>query len=101
MNKLEQKMYEFNDMPNDVMDKIQQEFEKQNNFKLSTEAMQDLQQMQKSSVSQNQQKLSQNMKSMNKQFHNLQAAIQSMNQMKTFTDMIKILDDMILLSKNQ
>ena len=101
MNKLDEKMSEMKDLPKDQLEKTMQDFDKQKNQELSKEALEDLQKMQKMQAMKNQQQLSQNMQSMNKQFQNLQSAMQQMNQMKTFYGMMKILDDMITLSKSQ
>lgn len=101
MNKLDDKMGGMKDMPKDQLEKLQKEFEQQNNEKLSDEASNDLKQLQKSDALQNQQQLSQNMKGMGKQMKELQSAMQQMNQMKTFYDMMKILDDLLTLSKDQ
>ncbi|MCX6169530.1 MAG: hypothetical protein NTX65_09325 [Ignavibacteriales bacterium] len=101
MNKLDDKMGAMKDMPKDLLEKLQKEFEKQNNEKISNETENDLKQMQKSDAMQNQQQLSNNMKSMGKQMKGLQSAMQQMNQMKTFSDMMKILDDLLTLSKDQ
>lgn len=101
MNKLNDKMSGMKDMPKDQLDKLQKEFEKQNNEKISDEAANDLQKMQKPDALQNQQQLSQNMKSLGKQMQGLQSSMQQMNQMQTFYDMMKILNDLLSLSEDQ
>ncbi|MBI5731178.1 MAG: hypothetical protein HY963_08580, partial [Ignavibacteriales bacterium] len=101
VNKLGEKMNELSDMPKDQMEKLKDDLEKQNNEQLSDEAVKNLQQMQKMQSMQNQQKLSQNMGGIQKQLQNLQNAMQQMNQMKVFYDMMKILDDLLTLSKDQ
>ena len=101
MNDLDKKMNELKEMPKEMMDKIQNEFDKQNNEELSEEAKKFLQQMQKQNAMQNQQKLSSNMNRMMQQFKSLKDQMQQMNQMKTFYDMVKILDDLLTLSKDQ
>ncbi len=101
MDKLNDKMSGMKDMPKDQLDRLQKEFEKQNNEKLSDEAANDLQKMQKPDALQNQQQLSQNMKSLEKQMQGLQSSMQQMNQMQTFYDMMKILNDLLSLSEDQ
>lgn len=101
MNSLEQKMGELNDMPKDEMEKLIDEFEKQNNIELSKEILEELKQMQKMEVLKNQQQLSKNIQNTKNQMQSLQSALQQMNQMQTFFDMMKILDDLLTLSKEQ
>ena len=101
MNKLDNKMSELTDMPKDKLENAMQEFDKQQNAELSEETLKELQKMQKMQAMKNQQQLSQNMKMMNKQFQDLQSAMQQMNQVKSFYGMMKVLDDLITLSKEQ
>ncbi len=101
MDKLNDKMNELKDLPKDRLEKAIEEYQKQNNDELSAEALKELQKFQKMKAMQNQQQMSQNMQSMNKQFQELQSVMQQMNQMQTFYDMMKIMDDMITLSKEQ
>lgn len=101
MNDLAKKMSDLKEMPKETMDKIQAEFDKQNNEELSDETKKFLQQMQKQNALQNQKKLSSNMNKMMQQFKSLKEQMQQMNQMKTFYDMVKILDDLLTLSKDQ
>jgi hypothetical protein len=101
MQDLDKKMNDLKDMPKEMMDKIQKEFDKQNNDKLSDEAKKFLQQMQKQNAMQNQQKLSSNMGEMKQQLQQLQEQMQQMNQMKTFYEMVKTLDNLLTLSKDQ
>ena len=101
MDNLDSKMKDLKDMPNDLLNQIEKEFEKQNNQNLSENAENDLQKMQKSPAMQNQQMLSQNMHSVNKQLQSMQSAMQRNNQMKEYYDMMNILEDLISLSKDQ
>ncbi|PKL84296.1 MAG: hypothetical protein CVV24_00360 [Ignavibacteriae bacterium HGW-Ignavibacteriae-3] len=101
MNKLDVKMDGMNDMPQDQLDNIRKDLEKQNNENISDEAAKDIQQQQKQGAMQNQQQLSQNMKNLGKQMKSMQSGMQQMNQMNTFLDMMKILDDLLTLSKDQ
>ncbi|MCX7875117.1 MAG: hypothetical protein N2321_03000 [Melioribacteraceae bacterium] len=98
---LKAKMNSIKDMPNDLLDKIKNEFENQNNDELSEETLKQLNQLQKMNALQNQKQLSSNMQMMKKQFQNLQSQIQQTNQMRSFFEMAKILDDLITLSKEQ
>ncbi len=101
MEKLDKMMNDLNDMPRKEMEKLLEEFGKQDNIKLSEEAVKNLQRMQKSEALRNQQQLSKNVQNSREQMESLQSALQQMNQMKTFYEMIKILDDLLALSKNQ
>lgn len=101
MENLQEKMNELTDMPIGEMEKLLEEFEKQNNEELSREIIKELQQLQKTEALKSQKQLSQNMQNSQSSIQNLQAALQQMNQMKTFYEMMKILDDLITLSKMQ
>lgn len=101
MKNLTENMNRILDMPSDMMNKLQKEFDEQRNKDISKDAEQNVSQQQKSSAMQNQSQLSQNMKSMSKQFQSLQQNLRQMNQMNAYYDMMKILDDLISLSKDQ
>lgn len=101
MEDAQEKMSDLKDMPNDEMQKLLEAFEKQNNEKLSEEALKDLQQMMKQQAMQNQQKISGNMKNMKQMMKDMQSSMQRMNQTKNFIDMAKILNDLLELSKQQ
>ncbi len=101
MKNLASKMNGLADMPKDQLDKMQSEFEKQNNEHLSDEAADNIKSQQKNDALQNQQKISQNMKNFGKQAQMMQSSMQQMNQTKTFLGMIKILEDLLSLSKDQ
>ena len=101
MKELLDKMESMEDMPNEKMDEALQELEKQGNQELSEEAMKNLMQNQKQNAQMNQSALSQNMKKMNQMMQQLQEEIMQQNQMQTFTDMMKILDNILTLSKKQ
>lgn len=101
MEKLNRMMDDLKDMPKEEMEKLLEEFAKQNNTKLSEEAVRNLQRMQKSEALKNQQQLSKNVQSSREQMESLQSALQQMNQMKTFYEMMKILDDLLALSRSQ
>jgi hypothetical protein len=101
IEELSEKMKELKDMPNEEMEKLQQEFDKQQNDKLSEQAAQDLKQNQKQKAQKNQQQLSQNMKDMKSSMQQMQQMMQQENQMQTFTDMMRIIDNILSLSKEQ
>ncbi len=101
MDELKDKMSELKDMPNEEMEKLQEEFEKQKNEELSDQAKQDLKQNQKQKAQKNQQQLSKNMKDMKSGMQQMQEQMQQENQMQTFTDMMRILDNILSLSKQQ
>ena len=101
MKKLSEKMSELSNMPKDSLDKIQQEFDKQQNQQMSQQAKQNLQQNQKMQAMQMQSRISSNMQQMNSQLQQMQQSMMQQNQMQTFTDMMKVLDNLISLSKQQ
>lgn len=101
MDELKDKMSELKDMPNEEMEKLQEEFEKQKNEELSDQAKQDLKQNQKQKAQKNQQQLSKNMQQMKSSMQQMQEQMQQENQMQTFTDMMRILDNILSLSKQQ
>jgi hypothetical protein len=101
MDDLVEKMSELKDMPNEEMEKLKEEFEKQENEKLSDQAKQDLKQNQKQKAQKNQQQLSKNMKDMKSSMQQMQDQMQQQNQMQTYTDMMRILENILSLSKQQ
>ncbi len=101
MDKLMDKMNELSDMPKEAMEKLLSEFEKQENTQLSEEAANLLREMKKLQALQKQQNISQNMQSMSKQLQDLKSQMQQMNQLQTYFDMMKIMDDLLTLSKMQ
>ncbi len=101
MDELAKQMSELKDMPNEKMEKLQEELDKQNNEELSKETSKDLKQNQKQKAQKNQQQLSKNMKQMKSSMQQMQEQMQQENQMQTFTDMMRILDNILSLSKQQ
>jgi len=101
MDELAEKMSELKDMPNEEMEKLKEEMEKQKNEELSEEASKDLKQNQKQKAQKNQQQLSKNMQQMKSSMQQMQEQMQQENQMQTFTDMMRILDNILSLSKQQ
>ncbi|MFC2139795.1 DUF4175 family protein [Bacteroidota bacterium] len=101
MNDLAQKMSEVNDMPMEEMQKLIEEFRKQLNENLSENAEQNLQMKNKSPAMENQQQLSENMSSLSQMLMDLKQSIQQQNQMQVMYDMLKIIDNLILLSKDE
>jgi hypothetical protein len=101
MQELSERMNELKDMPKEEMEKLQEEFEKQKNEELSEEAAKDLKQHQKQKAQNKQQQLSQNMEQMKQSMQQMQQQMQQENQMQTFTDMMRILDNILELSKQQ
>lgn len=101
LEKLRDKLSEVPDMPQEKMQEVLEEFEKQNNEQLSEEANEKLQQDQMQQAMQMQQQVSQNMQEMNKQMQDLQQQMQMQNQMQTLQDMMKIIDNVLSVSKEQ
>ena len=101
MDELSEKMSELKDMPNEEMEKLQEEMDEQNNEELSEEASKDLKQNQRQKAQKNQQQLSKNMQKMKSSMQQMQQQMQQENQMQTFTDMMRVLDNILSLSKQQ
>jgi len=101
MEKLREKMSELDDMPIEDLQEMIEEFNKQQNQKLSQEASKNLEQNQQQQALNQQMQLSQNMNQMNKGMQQMKEAMQKQNQMQTFTEMMRMLDNLILLSKKQ
>ncbi len=101
MKKLDEKMEELKDLPKDQLKQAIDKFNKQNNQQLSELATKKIQQMQKMEALDIQQHLLSNMTSMSNLFKELQSAMQQMNQLKAYYDMMKILDDLLTLSEMQ
>ena len=101
LDKLSEKMSEVKDMPQEEMEKLKEEFQKQENMQKSQQAEQNMMQNNKQMAMQNQQQLQKNMSQINQQLKNLQSSMSQMNEVQTFTDMMKILDNLINLSKQQ
>jgi len=101
MKSLEEKMSELKDMPMEEMEEMSEQFEKQQNQELSEEASEDLQKMQKQKAMKNQSQLCNNMGKMSEKMKEMQESMQQQNQVQTFTDMMKILENLLALSKKQ
>jgi len=101
MNELQEKMNEFKDMPNDKMDEAMKELQKQQNQQISKEAQQQLMKGQQQQAQQNQDQLSKNIQQMQQEMKDLQQQMQQQNQRQVFNDMMKVLDNLITLSKEQ
>ncbi len=101
MDDLNEKMEGLSNVPKDNLESAIKEYQKQMNEKISDETLEKLQRMMKAEALKNQRQLSSNMENMLKEFQNLQNSMQQMNQVKTFFDMMKLLDDLLTLSKNQ
>lgn len=101
MSSLKEKMEEFNDMPKEEMEKIIDEFEEQNNKELSENAKRQMRNKQNSEASQSQQQLSSNMQKTQEMLEQMQSGMQSQTQMQVFFDMMKALNNIVALSKEQ
>ncbi len=101
MKDLQKKFEELKDMPKDQLDKLSKEYEEQKNQQLSKQASQDIQQQMMQQAQQSQSTISKNMQQMKEGMQQLQKSVSRQNQMQTFTDMMKITDNLITLSKQQ
>ncbi|MCS7054270.1 MAG: hypothetical protein NZM09_11145 [Ignavibacterium sp.] len=98
---LEKKMEGLDDVPDEELKKLKEEFEKQNNQELSKDASQKMKQNQMQSAKQNQQQLSKNMNQLQQMIQQMKDAMIQENQIQTFTDMMRITENLITLSKKQ
>lgn len=101
MKELADKMDEFNDMPNDQMQQMMKEFNEQQNQQLSEDAMKQMQKNDMQSAIQNQKQISSNMQKMSQMMQQMQQSMNQQNQMQTFSDMMKMMDNILMLSKQQ
>jgi Domain of unknown function (DUF4175) len=101
MESLDEKMSELEDMPQEDLNKIMEEMKKQKNENLSEDASKDIQQNEMQQAMQQQQQIEKNMSQLNEQLQDLKNSMMMQNQMQTFTDMMKVLDNMLELSKMQ
>lgn len=98
---LKDKMSELKDMPMDQLEKAMEEFENQENQELSEDAKQEIQKGNMQQAEKKQSKLSKNMQKMKQEMSNLQSAMQQQNRMQTLMEMMKIIDNILNLSKQQ
>ena len=101
MNNLEKKMSEFDDMPQEELGKMMEELEEQQNKELSDKTSEDIQENNMKQALQQQQQIANNMDQLNQQLQNMKNSMMMQNLMQTFTDLMKILDNMLELSKKQ
>lgn len=101
MKDLSDKMKDLQDMPNEDLENSKNEYDKQDNEKLSEEASSEIQKMRKLESQQLQKQISKNMKKMKQNFSSMQQKMQQENQLKTFTEMFRLLNEIINLSKKQ
>lgn len=101
MQELQQKMSEFNDMPNEKMEQMNNEMNEQDNKNISEDALSDLQKNDFTEALKNQQKLSDNMNSMMGQMQQMQQQMQQQSQQMVMQNMLKAIENIIGLSKEQ
>ncbi len=101
LKQLNESMKDLKDVPKEEMEKSLEEMEKQDNQELSENAKDELQQSQKNQAMQKQKQISKNMKSMNKMMQNMKSKMEMQNQMQVYSDMLKLIDNVLLLSKEQ
>ncbi len=101
MKDLQKKFEELKDLPQDQLDKLNKEYEEQKNQQLSEQASQNIQQNMMQQAMQNQTSVENNMRKMKEGIQQLQKSVSMKSQMQTFTDMMRITDNLITLSKQQ
>ncbi len=101
MKDLQDKMEDFTDMPNDDMDKLNEEMQQQKNEELSKDASEQLKDQQKQNAQKSQKQLSKNMQKMSQSLLQMQQQMAQQNQMQTLIDLMKVLNNLISLSKQQ
>lgn len=98
---LEKKMEGLDNVPDEELQKLKEEFEKQKNQELSKDASSKMKQNQMQAAKQNQQQLSKNISELQQMIQQMKDAMLQENQIQTFTDMMRITDNLITLSKKQ
>lgn len=98
---LEKKMEGMENVPEEELKKLKEEFEKQNNQELSRDASSKMKQNQMQKAKQNQQRLSKNINQLQQMIQQMKDAMMQENQIQTFTDMMRITENLISLSKKQ
>lgn len=101
MDELKEKMENMTDVPKEELEKLMEEYQKQQNEQLSKQASQNLKQGQKQSAQKNQKQLSNNMQMMQQMMQQMKDQMMQQNQMQTFTDMMRVIDNLLSLSKKQ
>ncbi len=101
MKNLQDKMSEFKEMPNDSMKELQKEMQEQNNKNLSEEMKKMLKQKNKQNALQQMQQFSKNMQRMKSQMQQMQQQMQQQNQMEVLFEMMKGINNLISLSKEE
>ncbi|MCE1187671.1 MAG: DUF4175 family protein [Ignavibacteria bacterium] len=101
MKQLAERMKKFQDMPNDKMEQLEKELSDDNNDELSQEAQQEMQSGNKSSSRQKQQQIARNMQKTRKNLQSLQNSMMQQQQMQTLKDMLRAVNDIISLSKQE
>ncbi|NUM71624.1 MAG: hypothetical protein HUU43_12295 [Ignavibacteriaceae bacterium] len=98
---LKEKFSELKDLPQELAEKTENEFDKQNNDELSEQAKEMMKQGKMQQAMQNQQKISQNMKQNMQNLQEMKDALAQQNQMQTFSDLMKMIDNIATLSQEQ
>lgn len=101
LKKLSDKMKEFDDMPNKDMQKLQEEYEEQENDELADQMRDETKSGNREKASKTQKQLMQNMKRNKQKLEQLQSSMQMQNQMNTMMQMMKALNGIITISKEQ
>ena len=101
MQKLEKAMEGLKDTPQEKLEKLKQEFAEQNNQQKSEQAKQELQKGDKQKAMQQMQSIQQNMQKMQQSFSEMQEQMQQQNQMQVLNDLMRSLDNILKLSKEQ
>ncbi len=98
---LKEKFSELKDLPQELAEKTGNEFSKQNNEQLSEQAKEMMKQGKMQQAMQNMQMISQNMKQNMQNLQEMKDALAQQNQMQTFSDMMKMIDNIATLSQEQ
>ncbi len=101
MKKLQKKMGEVKDMPIEKMNEVNENFSEQENQELSEEAKEKLQENNPFDALKSQQKISKNMNSMLDQMKEIQQQMQQQSQQMVMQNMLKAIDNIIDISKQQ
>ena len=101
MSNLESKMSDVSDAPLEAMKELNKNFDEQKNMELAQEALEKLQDQNPFEALMDQEQLSQNMQNMMEQMSAMQQQMQQQSQQMVMQNMLKAIDNIITLSKEQ
>lgn len=98
---LSEMLSKMEDMPKEEMKKLSEELENQKNPELSQKAAENMMEDKVRQAMQNQQKLMKNLKQMSQKMKNMQSMMSGQMQRKVMTEMARIIQELVKLSKQE